>query len=68
MAMVGLQKEALAGGMTSLVTPQNLYNSAKELVKLVDLKDVEPLLHRPDAPGDPQNPPHRTAAAARSEE
>ena len=56
MAVVALQKEALAGGMTSLVTPKNLYNSAKEVIKLVDLKDVDRFFTDPAAPDDPQNP------------
>jgi hypothetical protein len=56
MAVVALQKEALAGGMTSLVTPKNLYNSATEVVKLVDLKDVDRFFTDPSAPDDPQNP------------
>jgi hypothetical protein len=56
MAVVGLQKEALAGGMTALVTPKNLYNSAKEVVKLVDLKDVDRFFTDPTASDDPQNP------------
>jgi hypothetical protein len=47
MALIGLQKEALAGGLTQLVTPQNLYNSAKELVNLIDLKTVEPYFTDP---------------------
>jgi hypothetical protein len=41
MAVINLQKEALAGGLTNLVTVQNLYNSAAEVVKLVDLKNVD---------------------------
>jgi hypothetical protein len=56
MAVVALQKEALAGGMTSLVTPKNLYNSAKEVIKLVDLKDVDRFFTDPAASDDPQNP------------
>jgi hypothetical protein len=56
MAVVALQKEALAGGMTSLVTPKNLYNSATEVVKLVDLKDVDRFFTDPSAPDDPHNP------------
>jgi hypothetical protein len=56
MAVVGLQKEALAGGMNALVTPKNLYNSAKEVVKLVDLKDVDRFFTDPNAPDDAQNP------------
>jgi hypothetical protein len=53
-----LQKEALAGGLTQLVTPQNLYNSAKELVKLIDLKTVEPYFT------DPAQAPAQPAASA----
>jgi hypothetical protein len=56
MAVVALQKEALAGGMTSLVTPKNLYNSASEVIKLVDLKDVDRFFTDPSAPDDPHNP------------
>ncbi len=56
MAVVALQKEALAGGMTSLVTPKNLYNSATEVIKLVDLKDVDRFFTDPSAPDDPHNP------------
>jgi hypothetical protein len=56
MAMINLQKEALAGGLANLVTPQNLYNSARELVKLIDLKTVEPYFNDPS-----QAPPAQPA-------
>jgi hypothetical protein len=55
-AMINLQKEALAGGLANLVTPQNLYNSARELVKLIDLKTVEPYFNDPS-----QAPPAQPA-------
>jgi hypothetical protein len=57
MAMIGLQKEALAGGLVNLVTPQNLYNSARELVKLIDLKTVEPYFNDPSQAPPPQPAP-----------
>jgi len=41
MAILGLQKEAMLNGMTNLVTAQNIYNSTKELTKLLDLKNTE---------------------------
>ena len=34
MTLATQQKEALAGGMSNLVTPQNLYNTAKQMCKL----------------------------------
>lgn len=39
--IIALQKEALAGGLAHMVTVDNLYNSAKEVVKLVGLKTVD---------------------------
>jgi hypothetical protein len=60
MAVINLQKEALAGGLTNLVSVQNLYNSAAEVVKLVDLKNVDQFFTDPkDA--------KPAAAAARSQ-
>src|SRR5262249_17301010 len=40
-ALIGLQKEALAAGKSNLVSDANLYNSAKEFVKLVGLKNAD---------------------------
>jgi hypothetical protein len=57
MAVINLQKEALAGGLTNLVSVQNLYNSAAEVVKLVDLKTVDQFFTDPrSAPPPPQKP------------
>jgi hypothetical protein len=55
MAVINLQKEALAGGLTNLISAQNLYNAAREVVKLVDLKDpdlffTDPKTQPPPAP------------------
>ncbi len=57
MNLIGMQKEALAGGMTNLVTAENLYNSAKEVVKLLDLKDVDKFFTDPKTQPPPQTPP-----------
>ena len=58
MAVIGLQKEALAGGLANLVNVQNLYNSAKEVTKLVGLPDVDRYFTDPKtvAPPAPQQP------------
>ena len=57
MAVINLQKEALAGGLTNLVTVQNLYNSAAEVVKLVDLKNVDQFFTDPKTQAPPQPKP-----------
>jgi hypothetical protein len=57
MAMVNMQKEAIGGGLTNLVTPMNLYNSAKELVKVLGLKTVDPFFTDPSTQPAPQAPP-----------
>jgi len=57
MAVINLQKEALAGGLTNLVSAQNLYNSAAEVVKLVDLKNVDQFFTDPKTQPPPQPRP-----------
>ena len=57
MAVINLQKEALAGGLSNLVTVQNLYNSAAEVVKLVDLKNVDQFFTDPKTQPVPQPRP-----------
>jgi hypothetical protein len=57
MAVINLQKEALAGGLSNLVTVQNLYNSAAEVVKLVDLKNVDQFFTDPKTQAAPQPRP-----------
>jgi hypothetical protein len=57
MAVINLQKEALAGGLSNLVTVQNLYNSAAEVVKLVDLKNVDQFFTDPKTQAPPQPRP-----------
>jgi hypothetical protein len=57
MAVINLQKEALTGGLSNLVTVQNLYNSAAEVVKLVDLKNVDQFFTDPKTQAPPQPRP-----------
>lgn len=60
MALIGLQKEALLAGKTNLVSDDKLYNSAKELAKLLDYKDPEQFFNDPtavDEQGQLKNPP-----------
>jgi hypothetical protein len=57
MAVVNLQKEALGAGLSNLVSVQNLYNSAAEIVKLVDLKNVDQFFTDPRTQPPPQPRP-----------
>ncbi len=57
MAVINLQKDALAGGLSNLVSVQNLYNSAAEVVKLVDLKNVDQFFTDPKTQSPPQPRP-----------
>ena len=57
MSVIALQKEALAGGLTNLVNAQNLYNSAKEVTKLVGLPNVDAFFTDPRTVAPPQPPP-----------
>lgn len=51
MQIAGMQKEAMINGLTNLVGPENLYNTAKEVVKLAGLNTVQPYFK------DPKNEP-----------
>jgi len=53
MSIIGLQREALAAGLTHMVTANNLYNSAKEVVKLVGLKTTSRFFTDPQGQGAP---------------
>src|SRR5262245_47005510 len=55
-ALIGLQKEALAAGKANLVSDANLYNSAKEFVKLVGLKNADAYFTDPRSQPPPQTP------------
>ena len=51
--VIGAQEKAIAAG---LVSPKNLYNSARELTRLVGHKNVDLFFTRPGTPGDPNDP------------
>jgi hypothetical protein len=53
MSLIAAQEKGIAAG---LVTPRNLYNSAKELVKLSGFKSVEQFFRDPSQPPDPNDP------------
>ena len=57
MAIINVQKEMLAGGKTNLVSDHNLYNSAAEVVKLVELKNVDEFFTDPKTQAPPQPRP-----------
>jgi len=48
MAVLGIQKEALALPQLGLVTPKNIYNTLRKLVEKIDLKSVEPYFTDPE--------------------
>jgi hypothetical protein len=67
--IIGLQREALMGGLAHMVPADNLYNSAKEVVKLVGLKNVDRFFTDPRGQGaaPPAPDPAVTALQVRSE-
>jgi hypothetical protein len=54
MQIIGLQKEALANGLTNLVSIENLYNAAKEVTRLLGHKDVDTFFTDPATQPPPQ--------------
>jgi hypothetical protein len=59
MHVAEMQKELLMGGLTNLVTPQNLYNTSKELTRLIGKKDPDTFFSNPEGqpPPEPQVDP-----------
>jgi hypothetical protein len=51
--VIGAQEKAVAA---ALVSPKNLYNSAKELTRLAGHKNVDLFFTRPGSPPDPNDP------------
>jgi hypothetical protein len=49
MALFNVQKEMVLGGKSNIVTDKNLFNTAGELIKLIDLKTVEPYFTDPES-------------------
>jgi hypothetical protein len=57
MTIMGLQQQAMAAGMTNLVGAPQLYNSAKQVVKLVGLPNPDEYFTDPAQQPAPQTPP-----------
>jgi len=51
------QKELLLGGFSNIITPMNLYNSMKALVKLLGHKDTDAFVTAPSTQPAPQGTP-----------
>lgn len=66
MQVANLQKEAVAAGMTSLVTPDNLYAMAKEITKLLGAPNTDTFFTNPKnaPPQQPQPNPEMIKAQA----
>jgi hypothetical protein len=56
-AIIGLQKDAVAGGLTNLVTAKNLYNSAVAFAKIAGHKNYEDYFSDPSDPANPAPAP-----------
>ncbi len=52
--IITMQEKALMGGLTNLVTPENLYNSAKELTRVAGHRDVDAYFSDPKSQPPPQ--------------
>jgi hypothetical protein len=63
MMLIGMQREAIANGLTNLVGPENLYASAKEVCKILEL-DTERFFKDPaqEEPPQPQPSPDQIKA------
>jgi hypothetical protein len=48
MMLLNVQKEAIVGGLP-IVTPKNVFNTVKELGKVIDLKDITPYMTDPQS-------------------
>jgi len=55
--IIAMQEKALQGGLTNLVTPENLYSSAKVLTRIAGHKDVDAFFTDPKTQPPPQPPP-----------
>jgi len=55
--VIAMQEKALMGGLTNLVTPMNLYNSAKVLTRISGHKDVDAFFTDPSTQPPPQAQP-----------
>ena len=55
--IAALQEKALQGGLTNLVTPGNLYNTAKAITRIAGHKDVDAFFSDPKTQPPPQAKP-----------
>ncbi len=55
--IASMQKDALVNGLTNLVTPENLYNTAKEISKLLGAPDTDTFFTDPKTQPAPQPKP-----------
>lgn len=55
--IASMQKDALINGLTNLVTPENLYNTAKEISKLLGAPDTDTFFTDPKTQPPPQQKP-----------
>ncbi len=55
--IIAMQEKALMGGLSNLVTPDNLYNSAKALTRIAGHKDVDAFFTDPKTQPPPQAQP-----------
>jgi hypothetical protein len=56
MQVMTVQKELLMGGMTNLVTPENIYAATKDLTRLIGKKDPDTFFSNPEGQPPPEPP------------
>jgi hypothetical protein len=67
LVLINAQREA-AAGMMGMVKPINFYNSARDLVRLLDKKDVDRYFTQPDPNAQMPTPPDPNAGKAQIEQ
>jgi hypothetical protein len=67
LVLINAQREA-AAGMMGMVKPINFYNSARDLVRLLDKKDVDRYFVQPKPEAEMPTPPDPNAAKAQIEQ
>lgn len=67
--LAGLQEKAMASGLTNLVSPEHLYSTAKEIVKALELKNVDAYFSDPKSqpPLQPKPDPKMIELQAKNE-
>jgi predicted HTH domain antitoxin len=67
LVLINAQREA-AAGMMGMVKPINFYNSARDLVRLLDKKDIDRYFVQPQPEAEMPTPPDPNAAKAQIEQ